>query len=348
MFILLLGVNKVNKKVVISGYYGFGNFGDEAILSVLVNHLKKLGCEIVVLSSNPRTTSMNYMVNAIKSFNFYQVSGIIKQSDVLISGGGSLLQDVTSLKSLLYYLWVIFTALRYKKKVIIFAQGIGPVNNRIAQFITAKILRNCHYVSVRDQKSYELTQKWKVNSELLCDPIFSIATPIASKKGIMGVQLRDFPTLNDNLLNKLARKIVKDFYDKDIEIYSLQDNIDLAVCQRFQNIIKSMNSGINCKIIHGLSIPEVIAKISNLEYMIGMRFHAIVTSLKLGVKSIGINYDIKVEKLANEAGIPLISMEASEDFDIVFDELKLLNENNLRDFANAKIFDWTNFDKSLV
>ncbi len=338
----------MNKKVVISGYYGFGNFGDEAILSVLINHLKKTGYEIVVLSSNPRATSMNYMVNAIKSFNFYQVSGVIKQSDILISGGGSLLQDVTSLKSLIYYLWVIFTALRYKKKVIIFAQGIGPVNNKIAQFITAQILKRCNYVSVRDLKSYELTQKWKVNSELLCDPIFSTEIPPTGKKGVMGVQLRDFPTITDNLLNKLARKIVKDFHDKEIEVYSFQDSIDLAICQKFQNIIKSLNPNIKCKVIHGLSIAEILAHISNLEYMVGMRFHAIVASLIAGVKTVGINYDIKVEKLANEAGLPLISMDASEDFDVVFDRLKHQNENVLRNFAKSKKFDWTNFDRALI
>ena len=131
----------MHKRIVISGYYGFDNFGDEAILSVLVNRLKNFGFEIVVLSSNPRKTSMNYFVNSIKSFDFFQVAGLLKQSNILISGGGSLLQDVTSLKSLVYYLWVIATALRYKKKVIIFAQGIGPIKNKIAEFFTLKILK---------------------------------------------------------------------------------------------------------------------------------------------------------------------------------------------------------------
>ena len=210
----------MTKRVVISGYYGFGNFGDEAILAVLTDKLKKLGLEVVVLSSNPRRTSMGYFVNSINSFDFHQVSGLIKQSDILISGGGSLLQDATSIKSLIYYLWVIFTALRFKKKVIIFAQGIGPIRNKIAQFVTSKILKRCDYVSVRDYRSQAVLEWWGVKSDLLCDPIFSLNLPINRNRGVLGVQLRDFATLNDNLLNKLARQIVKEFYDQKIEIFS--------------------------------------------------------------------------------------------------------------------------------
>lgn len=336
------------KRVVISGYYGFGNFGDEAILSMLISRLKKMGYEIVVLSSNPRETSMNYMVNSIKSFNFYQVTGLLKQSDILISGGGSLLQDVTSLKSIFYYLWVIAKALQYKKKVIIFAQGIGPVKNKIAKFFTAEILKKCNYVSVRDSNSKALLDEWNVKSELLCDPIFSLDTKPNKKNGVLGVQLRDFSTLNNNLLNKLARQIIKDFYDMKIEIYSFQDSMDLAVCKRFKNILTSLNPKIKCEIIHSVSNEQLISRISNLEYMIAMRFHALILALKAGVKSIAINYDIKVERLALEAGIPFISMNASEDFDIIFSDAKCLNEKYLIDFANSKHFDWKGFDKALT
>ena len=338
----------MSKRVVVSGYYGFGNFGDEAILSLLVNKLKKNGFEIVVLSSNPRKTSIDYFVNAISSFDFYQVTGLIKQSDILISGGGSLLQDVTSLKSLVYYLWVISTALRYRKKVVIFAQGIGPINNRFARFITAKILKNCSYISVRDSKSFELLKSWGIACNLLCDPIFSVPVENKHLKGTIGVQLRNFHTMNDNLLYKLARQIVKDFFDKKIRIFSFQDSIDLNVCERFQKIITSLNPSIKTELVCGLSNADVVKNISELEYMIAMRFHALVVAVKAGIKSVALNYDVKVEKLASEAGLPIISMDASEDFDLVFDNLKHLNEHKLSEFAELHKFDWSGFDEVLV
>ena len=105
-------------KAVISGYYGFKNFGDETILSVLIKHLKNLNVDITVFSSDPNFTEKTYGINSIKSFDMIKVICTLRNTDVLISGGGSLLQDATSLKSLIYYLSVIALALFFNKKVI--------------------------------------------------------------------------------------------------------------------------------------------------------------------------------------------------------------------------------------
>ena len=129
-------------KFVISGYIGFDNFGDEAIAKVLTSYLKASGAEkITVLSSNPDKTANLYGVDSINFLKFLQP---IIESDVLISGGGSLLQDITSLKSLIYYLAVITTALVLNKKVIIFAQGFTPFRTKIGKFFTKFLLQYCH------------------------------------------------------------------------------------------------------------------------------------------------------------------------------------------------------------
>ena len=95
-------------KVVLSGYYGFDNFGDEAILQVLVDNLKAINAEITVISKNPSKTSSIHDVKTVFMFNILGIIAAINRSDVVISGGGSLLQDVTSVRSLMYYLFVIF------------------------------------------------------------------------------------------------------------------------------------------------------------------------------------------------------------------------------------------------
>ena len=127
-------------KYVISGYIGFDNFGDEAILKVLTTYLKSNNVEkITALSANPTKTSELY---DIESHNFLEFYKPIFESDILISGGGSLLQDITSLKSLIYYLAVIVTALVLNKKVIIFAQGFTPFRTRIGKFLTKFVLKS--------------------------------------------------------------------------------------------------------------------------------------------------------------------------------------------------------------
>ena len=109
------------KKALISGYYGFDNFGDEAILAVLIKNLKNIGIDVTVFSTNPQKTISNYAVKSVYTFSFKSIFSELKNTDFLISGGGSLLQDATSLKSLIYYLFVIKMAQIFRKKIIIFA-----------------------------------------------------------------------------------------------------------------------------------------------------------------------------------------------------------------------------------
>ena len=329
-------------KIAISGYYGFKNFGDEAILSVLINHFKNH--DITGFSSDTEYTSKTYGVKSVRSFDMQNIVKTLRETDVLISGGGSLLQDVTSLKSLVYYSLVIALALLFNKKVIIFAQGIGPINNKFAQIIVKNLLKKCNLVTVRDEKSLFLLNKWGIDAKLVCDPIYSLEIPQQETVNIIGIQLRDFKTMNENLLQKLALLIITKFSDKKVEIFSLQETLDLAVCKHFENILKSFNPEIETEIV----TDNVINRISKLEYLIAMRFHAILCALKCGVKTCAINYDIKVEKLAQEASIPLISMSAEENLERVFESMQKLNNDELMSFANSKNFDWSMFDELFI
>ena len=332
-------------RVAISGYYGFKNFGDEAILSVLVNHLKSLkNTDITVFSSDVEYTEKTYGVKAVKRFCLKEVVKTIKNCDVLVSGGGSLLQDVTSLKSLVYYAFIIALGLLFNKKVIIFAQGIGPLNSSIAQNIVKNLLKYCTYVTVRDENSVKLLDKLGVNSELVCDPIYSLDIKSEPENGSIGIQLREFKTMNQELLQKLALLVITKFSDKKIKIFSLQKTQDLELCKRFEALIKSFNPEVETEIIQ----DAIINQLSKLEYLIGMRFHAVLVALKAGVKTSAINYDVKVEKIATDAGIPIISMDAHENMEEIYQKMQNLNRDELLRFANSKIFDWTKFDELFV
>lgn len=329
-------------KVCVSGYYGFKNFGDEAILSVLLNHLKEQ--DVTVFSSNPDFTVNTYGVKAVKSFDLPKVIDVIKNTDVLISGGGSLLQDVTSLKSLVYYSLIIAFGILFNKKIIIFAQGIGPINNKFAQFIVKNLLRLCSLVTVRDEKSLFLLNKWNVDAKLVCDPIYSIDVKRTETDNTVGVQLRDFKTMNYNLLHKLAMLVATKFNDKKVEIFSLQEAQDFELCRKFETILQSLNPEIKTEIV----TENITERISKLEYLIAMRFHAVLVALKCGVRTCAINYDIKVEKLAEDANLPIISMDAKENFEVIYSKLENLNQEELLRFANSKNFDWSEFDELLI
>lgn len=335
---------KDKKRFVLSGYFGFKNFGDEAILSVIVAKLREFGHKITVISSDPEYTKSKFrFVRSVYTFNFRDLIGAVMKSDYLISGGGSLLQDTTSLKSLLYYLFVIFTGIISGKKVIIFAQGIGPINSGIGQFLTRILLKRCTYVSVRDYKSFELLKSWGIESELLCDPIFSTTIPEVKKEKVLAVQLRDCGDMNEDFIDRLAQKVVKEFPGFKMEIYSFQDSMDLKICQRFEKAVKMLNSDIKTRIYTGLTDKETVRNIAKAQYMTAMRFHALIIGLLAGVKVLGINYDIKVEKLAWEFGFPLVGLK--KEFGDKFERLKALDTDEILAKVSLKNFNWTGFER---
>ena len=305
-------------KYVISGYIGFDNFGDEAIAGVLINHLKKLNAEkITVLSAKPEKTSRQYGVYSSGILEFIRP---IFTSDVLISGGGSLLQDVTSLKSLLYYLIVIMTAIIFGKKVIIFAQGFSKFQTKRGECLAAFVLKKCHKVTVRDRQSQDYLKSLGINAYLISDPVFGIdIPPVAEHKGV-GVQLRDCRGLNNEFLISLAEEIAQKF--KEIKLFSFQDNIDLPIIEKFAEFLTSNGSVV--KIYKNLSVPEVVHEVSNLEYFISMRFHGCLIAVKSGVKTLGINYDTKVRSLSENVGFPSINMYGCEVNDGIS---QLVNQN---------------------
>ena len=331
-------------KVALSGYLGFKNFGDEAILSVLVNHLKTLGAEITAFSGNPKFTSETYNITSVNRFDLKNIVKVINNSDILISGGGSLLQDVTSLKSLIYYAFIIALGILFNKKVIIFAQGIGPINNKFAHIIVKNLLRFCALVTVRDEKSFNLLNSWGINADLVCDPIYSLKVDCNKSEGVVGIQLRDFKTMNYNLLQKLALLVVTRYSDKKIEIFSLQHIQDYELCAKFQQLLLSFNPDLKTEIVY----ENIINRISKLEYLFAMRFHAILVALKCGIKTCAINYDIKVQNLAKEFGLPIISMNAEENMEVICQNLENLNSNIIMKQAKSKTFDWTKFDELFV
>ena len=118
--------------ILISGYYGFDNIGDESILRTLVSSLREHipDCSLTVLSHNPASTREKYGVEAVERMSPMAILRAVKKCDMLISGGGSLLQDVTSSKSLHYYLSIIRCAQFFRKKFLFTPRASAPSTGR--------------------------------------------------------------------------------------------------------------------------------------------------------------------------------------------------------------------------
>ncbi len=340
----------MTKKICISGYYGFDNFGDETILKILIENLKTFECkpEIVIFSSNPEKTSKTHKVNSVQTFNFKAVVKELFKCNCLISGGGSLLQDSTSIKSLIYYLGVIGIATFFRKKIIIFAQGIGPINNKPLACLTAFLLKRANHITVRDENSLNLLNSWKVKAEKCSDPVWNLnISKINAQTGKIGIQLRDFSTISDEFLNALAININKYYAQKEINIFSLQNNIDLKICNKLKEILYSINPNLQIKVIENTSNEKIISDICNMDELIAMRFHACLAAIKAGIKVLPLSYDIKVETLAKTFNLPYINVQTTKEIANIFEEYTRKNCAYNKEEINKLQFDFRKLEQAI-
>ena len=139
--------------VVISGYYGSRNAGDEAMLAAMLEVFSDMDpkVNITVISSNPEDTTSRHGVRSIGWLDFPAIYGQLKSADLLISGGGSLLQNVTSRRSLYYYMVIIWMAIFVNTPVMLYAQGIGPIRGSLARSIMRWLGNRVNMITVRDK-----------------------------------------------------------------------------------------------------------------------------------------------------------------------------------------------------
>ena len=300
------------KRILISGYFGFNNLGDEAILNSMVRLINEINPEtkIIVLSNSPESTKVKYDTESIYRYDIFKIMSEMKRSDIFISGGGSLLQDVTSLRSIPYYLGLIFMALIFKMKTIFFAQGVGPVKNKIFRFLIEKVLNGVDYLSVRDENSKMFLedigiQKNKIN--IIDDPVFGLndldlENGQEKKKNVgiqnIGVSVRNWHS--NSYLNSLVEflNILGQKNNILITIIPFHQGRDLKISKKLQDRLE-VDSQVRR---YTDDLDEVNEFYKTLDLFIGVRLHSLIFSAVNGIPFIGISYDPKTDSLIEEMG----------------------------------------------
>lgn len=167
-------------KIVVSGYYGFGNAGDEALLQALLSDMRRLrpGARFIVLSGNPADTAARYEVEAIARTNVAAIVRSLRGARLFVSGGGSLLQDATSFRTVPYYAGLMSLARTMGVPVFVYAQGLGPLRRPALRRRAGRALRAAAQVTVRDAASAREALALGVdggNMHVTADPVFSLA-----------------------------------------------------------------------------------------------------------------------------------------------------------------------------
>jgi polysaccharide pyruvyl transferase CsaB len=302
-------------RALLSGYYGFGNLGDEALLEVIVERTRCRfpWARLEVLSASPKMTATRYGIDAVPRWDWRAVRSAIGRADVVISGGGGLLQNATSFRSLLYYAAILREAIRARRKTMVFAQSVGPLDFW-GRLIVAQFCKGLDRATVRDERSRRLMQRLvpKTPVERTSDPVFLYDLPqervdlseegLGPESGAYAVvSVRKIPSLRD------AAPVVARAVDRLAQRHGVRTAFlplggagDAAVSA---DVIRACAS--SPVLLPECSLEKAAAIVRGARVVIGMRLHALVLAARYAVPFLAIAYDPKVTALCEDLQYPL-------------------------------------------
>ncbi len=295
---------------VISGYYGFDNSGDEAMLSSILGELrdKKEDIRLVVLSKKPLETARRYEVASVGRSNPFSIYRTFKKTGMLISGGGNLIQDLTSFQSMIYYTGLMNYAKFKGLKVMLYANGIGPLRRKASLRIAGRVLDKTDVITVREPNSYDMLKSIGVTKpriSITADPVMSFTNPdekhiyevlkkhsIPKERKIVVFSVRPWKGLESSFVYVFARiaDYISEKHDLLPVFIPLNTKKDTKVSDEIIGIMKkpAILVGDENKAMNLVSI------ISCADLLIGMRLHSLIYAAITNTPVIGIVYDPKV------------------------------------------------------
>jgi polysaccharide pyruvyl transferase CsaB len=275
--------------------------------------------ELLALSQNPGETTRLHGIRAAYRMRLKTLRPALEECDLLLSGGGSLLQDSTSVQSLLYYLWVAHLALQRGKPLMFYAQGLGPLQRPISRRLVARIANRASMITVRDTGSAQLLQDIGVNKphvEVTADPAFALspstkdalsalrrAENLSSNTPQIGVALRSWGDgqgalvgFYAELLNALQKRV-----PAQIVLLPMHTPDDVHFAEA---VLEKTGAQNEISLVRNAYPPSVLlGLVSEMQSVVAMRLHTLIFALRCGVPPFALSYDPKVRSLMEGAGL---------------------------------------------
>ena len=313
-----------NPKILMYGYFGAGNMGDEAILEVQTKLFRQLNPNIelsVLTHDEERAKALN-----LKPYDFKDILKIIKaieECDLIISGGGGLFQDVSWIFNPLYYGLMMYLGTIIKKPVFMFGQGYGPVTTKKGIACAKKLLPLCTKATFRDKESLKEFQEYAPNVPAFytADPAFAYE-PGNEERGIKYLQkmkvntdkkivyfgIREYENLDYKIIAEGINKWYKLLQDKNIQIiiipYQFSEDKDIS-----ENISELLIPEHYC--FGEVRVPELmdLFAVNNCELIFSTRLHGVILGSVSHNCCIAISYSSKVQRICDILEAPFIQLE---------------------------------------
>lgn len=328
-------------RIVVSGYYGFGNLGDEAILATIVQQLGDR-CELVVLSADPAQTEAAFGVRAVSRMDLKAITRELRGASLFLSGGGGLMQDVTGVVSVPYYGGLMLIARLLGVPNMVFGQGVGPLSQPFARTLTRIAFKTAKALTVRDQASYDLLRELGIRKDrltLTADPVLCLEgapaeriDAIASAMGIepgrptIAVALRPWHTWYERQFKILTSALTHVAVENDAQVVLLPFQLpgDERITEELRACLEYRPEGRHAPVAQlrtPLSPAEMMGLIGRMDLVVGMRLHALIMAAASGVPAVGLVYDPKVAHLCSQWNFPAVPSLSDLDDARSFEDL---------------------------
>ena len=302
---------------ILCGAYGKGNAGDDAILRAILTRLKTIDPDMpfYVMSRNPVETSMKERVGSFYIFNLRKFFKYLRKTSLFVSGGGTLIQDVTSSRSLYFYLFTLLAAKLSGSKVVMYGCGIGPIHGNANRRYTGRVLNKAaDIITLRDSISMQLLQDIGVTKpEIILSADPTVNLPAVSRDVVEeAFRLDDIPAGTpkiafclrswDEFTNyEAVAKAADHAWEKHglLPVFlPMEYPRDVAIGEKIGGMVSVPHAV--CSRRH--SVEELRGMLSSMEVVCGMRLHSLIFASAGGTPIVGISYDVKVDSFIRDSG----------------------------------------------
>jgi polysaccharide pyruvyl transferase CsaB len=312
--------------VVVAGYYGFGNAGDELILLSTIQQLRKQKTEvdITVLSVRPRETAEHFGVKAVNRWHPWAWFGPLWRAELFILGGGGLLQESTGMWNHSYYLLLIALAKIFSCRTEVRAIGVDPIGGAWNRWWTRVVFNHwVNFPSVRDTDSQRALETSGVHARIwrVPDPVLQLTLPAVDKaprkKPVIAWAVSPWHARPgwDHDLAFLMQRVASGLGVVN-ELLVFFPEKDQPLAQR----ISDLTSG-EARVRIWSQPEELLTQIQEPDLVIAMRYHALVLAALAGKPFIGWGFQRKVRTLCRDFSQPMWTFERGWDSEAVFRQI---------------------------
>ena len=297
------------RRILLCGYYGYGNLGDNALLRASVRRARDSFTDgiITAMSAHPWRDSMTFGIPCIGRMNFFRIIPQLMRTDVFVFGGGTLLQESSSLRSFFYYAFLIRVAAFLGCRVELWGNGLGDFRHSFSLRVLKGVLKNVDYIGLRDRRSYELAMLMTEGGEGLTVVLEGDLALSLCPSSVVRIDrlLRRWGLTDCGQMAHFAVIAVKGTADRE----SIAE-LELYMCELWEKGVEflyipmygeedeaeslRLRSVFGGVVARHISEGDALGLIGRSRFVCSMRFHALVFASMSGVPFLAFGRDPKV------------------------------------------------------